>query len=83
MLAPVSVKLVSESLGAKPVLFYFVLVCRSFRSAPGRIRTSDSRFRKPNRSVYRGSPALEIRFSKPFYVRLCSPGLTGLTVKLL
>jgi hypothetical protein len=38
-------------------------VCRYFRSAPGRIRTSDSRFRKPSRFVYPCSPGLEIRCS--------------------
>ncbi len=31
----------------KSVLFYFSAFCRQLGSAPGRIRTSDSRFRKP------------------------------------
>jgi hypothetical protein len=58
-------------------------VCRSFGSAPGRIRTSDSRFRKPDRSVCRSSLRLEIRLSTPYCLRWCSPGLTASTVKLL
>src|SRR5919107_3445703 len=41
------VKVVSESPGAKLGLVLFSAICRAFISAPGRIRTSDSRFRKP------------------------------------
>src|SRR5215204_5971878 len=41
------VRVVSNSLGPRSGLLYFPAICRSFRSAPGRIRTSDSRFRKP------------------------------------
>ncbi len=46
-----SASLVSEwcqkSPGTEPGLFCFLPVCREIVSAPGRIRTSDSRFRKP------------------------------------
>jgi hypothetical protein len=38
---------VSESLDFTPGLFRFSAFCRYFKSAPGRIRTSDSRFRNP------------------------------------
>src|ERR671921_2090502 len=73
------VKVVSESPGAKLGLVLFSAICRSFRSAPGRIRTSDSRFRKPllyplsyrrvRHSVYRteGTPSM---FLKPGRWRL-------------
>ena len=63
---PNGAKLVSEGPGSGAGLSSFPTFCRCFRSAPGRIRTSDSRFRKLNRSVYRGSPRLEIRLPKPF-----------------
>jgi hypothetical protein len=56
---------------------------KEFGSAPGRIRTSDSRFRKPDRSVCRSSLGLEIRLPKPFCVRRCSPRLIGSTVESL
>jgi hypothetical protein len=59
------------------------LTYKESESAPGRIRTSDSRFRKPSRFVYPCSPELEIRLSKPFGVRLCSLQLAVSTVKLL
>src|SRR5919199_2359310 len=40
--------------GFAQILIGGLFICRNFRSAPGRIRTSDSRFRKSNQSVYRG-----------------------------
>jgi hypothetical protein len=46
------VRVVSKSPGSTPRLFHFPTICRNFRSAPGRIRTSDSRFRNPSRFVY-------------------------------
>jgi hypothetical protein len=36
-----------ETLRPPPGHFLIPVICRDFRSAPGRIRTSDSRFRKP------------------------------------
>ncbi len=52
----VGVETPRQSTGA----FLIAAICRQFSSAPGRIRTSDSRFRKPGRCVASGCTGLRI-----------------------
>jgi hypothetical protein len=58
------------------------LTYKESESAPGRIRTSDSRFRKPSRFVYPCSPGLEFRLSKPFWRSSVFTGVSRVYCKI-